>query len=113
MPEFCWVKGIIRYITWAVYIRLMDLLKQHFGVLELHTNLFGELKTKYYGEVFVSGAFSGKCVLPEGLAKELPQITKSFRSWAIIDCTMVLPIFKCSLDSKNTPGDFEHTPDLL
>ena len=34
-----------------------------------HKNMFGALKTKYSGQIFVLCVFR-KCVLPEGLAKE-------------------------------------------
>ena len=71
-----------------------DLTKQHFGSSEAlqvvrHKNMFWALKIKYYGQVFVWGA-RRKCVLPEGLAKELPQIVKNIRCLHLIDCTMVL-----------------------
>ena len=46
--------------------------------------------------------FFRTCVLPEGLAKELPEIVKIPKCLDLIDCTMVLPISTCEIDAKTT-----------
>ena len=50
---------------------------------------------------------------PQGLAKEFPQFVKIHKCLNLIDCTMVLPIFTCKFDVKNTPDAFQHVPDMF
>ena len=52
-----------------------------------------------------------KHVLPEGLAKEIPQIVKIRKCLDLIDCAMVSPI--STFDAKNTSDAFKHVPDLF
>ena len=59
------------------------------------------------------GAFSGKCVIPEGVAKEPPKIMKITKCLDSIDFTMVLTISICKFDATYTPDVFKHIPDLL
>jgi len=54
-----------------------------------------------------------KCVLPEGLAKELPKIVKYPERLDLIDCTMVVPISTCNFHTQNTPDAIKHIPDVF
>ena len=62
---------------------------------------------------FVLGCVVRKCVLPEGLAKELPKVLNMQKCLDSIDCTMVLTIPTYKFDSQNTPDAFKHVPDLF
>jgi len=59
-------------------IRLMELIKQHFGVLELHKWCTTRTRFGYGNPVWWSGFPLGctfrKCVFPDGLDKERPKI---------------------------------------
>ena len=52
-----------------------------------------------------------KCVLPEGLAKELLQIMHIPKYSELIDYAMVLLIATCKFDAKNITDVFKHVPD--
>jgi len=53
-----------------------------------------------------------KCVHPEGLAKELPEMRKVPKCLGSIENTRVLPISTCNFyATKNTPDAFKHVPD--
>ena len=52
-----------------------------------------------------------KCVLPEGLAKEPPQIRKNPKCLDLIGYTMFLTVSTCKLDTKHTPDAFKYIPD--
>jgi len=57
--------------------------------------------------------FFRKCVLPEGLAKESPQMMKIPKCLDLIGYTMVIPISTCKFDATYTPVANEHVPDLF
>jgi len=60
---------------------------------------------------FVLGCVFRKGVLPEGLAKELPQILKFPKCLDSIDCTMILSIATFKLDAKKNTAAFKHVPN--
>ena len=59
------------------------------------------------------GCVFRKCVLPEGLAKELPEMMKIPKSLDLIDCTMVLTMSTCEFDAESAPDAIKHIPDLF
>ena len=65
------------------------------------------------GLVLVLGCVLRKCVLPEGLAKNPPQILEIPKYLDSIDCTTGLPICTSKLDANTPTGVYEHVPDLL
>ena len=80
----------------------MDVIKQHFGVWAL--------EILYYGQIFVSGACSKKCISPKGW-QNTPPNKGNPKMFVGIDYIMVLHISTCNFDVKNISDAFSHVPD--
>jgi len=66
-----------------------------------------------WSDLCFGGIFFRKCVVPEGLAKEFPQITQILQCLGSIDYMTVSPISTCQCDAKNSPDALKHLPDLF
>ena len=97
VPTFCYrnvygfpldLNPLVRENTLILHnILLMGLLKQHFGVLELYTWLAPKTHLGIENQILWSdvrfGCVFRNCVLPEGLAKYVPGIIKSYHGWVL------------------------------
>ena len=94
-----------------IYIRFVDQINQHYGVLELHK--WFATKHVLGIEHVRLGCIFRECVLPEGLAKAILRIVKIPQCSDFIDYKMVLRISMCTFDATNSPDAFKQVPDLF
>ena len=83
-------------------MRLMDVIKQHFGVWHCKFNMM----VRFSFRVRVSETYPRRRA-----GKRIPNIVKIPKSLDLIGYIIVLIIFICKFNVKNTPDSFKHVPD--
>jgi len=101
------------YSSWQLVDLLIASICWRVVLLQVDSDLIGKSDLTGVNPFCHLGCVFRKCVLPDGLAKELRGMTKILKRFDLSDCAMVLTISTCKLDANNTPDALKHIPDLF